>query len=80
MKANTIKLEEPLLKRLNLIKPSQLSLAAFVRSLLDQSIKRVQMLKAAQNYQKFLAENEDEQVWLDDWQKINLIKSPKRKK
>lgn len=74
MKATTIKLEEPILIELYSIKPSQISLTAFVKDLLHKGVQRQKMQDAAHRYQDFLAANAEETEWLKHWETAPLSK------
>lgn len=80
MQATTFKLENPLLKELYKIMPKKSGLSAFVRNILEQEILRQKKIKAALEYQEFMASHPDEQLWLEEWESVDLAKTPKSKK
>ncbi len=80
MKATTIKLENPLLNELNGVRPSQKSLSAFVKEILEQDIRRRKMREAARKYQEFLTANPEEKSWLEEWESVDLTRPPQSKK
>lgn len=79
MSATTIKLEGELLKRLQQVKPSSLSVSAYVRSLIEGDLRRQALAAAARAYQEFLAAAETERDWLDEWTRADLVKPPTEK-
>ncbi|MBI2335428.1 MAG: hypothetical protein HYU97_01515 [Deltaproteobacteria bacterium] len=83
MQATTIKLEGPILSEIKKILPKDKSLTSYVRGVLEQELRRQKMLESANDYLKFLADNPEEQTWLEEWQDLDLAKAPqlfKRKK
>ncbi len=83
MQATTIKLEGPILSEIKKILPKDKSLTSYVRGVLEQELHRKKMLESANDYLKFLANNPEEQTWLEEWQDSDLAKAPtpfKRKK
>jgi hypothetical protein len=80
MKGTTIKVEGPLLAELERAKPPTLSLTAFVRSVLEREVRRRKMLDAAERYTEFLRANGDERAWLEEWDRADLARAPKRKR
>jgi len=80
MKATTIKVEGDLLLALERAKPSSQSLTTYVRSILRDELHRQQMITAAERYTEFLREHADERVWLEQWDRADLARPPKRKR
>lgn len=80
MRATTIKVEGELLERIDRHRPKDVSITAFVRSVLDQEIRRREMSQAADAYADFLESNEDERTWLADWASADLAKAPRRRR
>jgi predicted CopG family antitoxin len=80
MKANTIKIENPLLEELYRLKPKSTSFSEFLRSLLKQCVTRSKMGAAAEKYQAFLEDNADEREWLGEWAEADLAKPSTVKK
>jgi hypothetical protein len=80
MKATTIKLEGELLCELEATKPESVSLSAFVREVLRKDLQRRKLSRAAVSYEKFLAENPEEQLLLREWDEADLTRTPKRKR
>ena len=79
MKANTIRLEQDLLRELYpLLKPKQ-SLASFVREALRRDIQRQKMLRGAGQYLNFLKNNAEERESLEEWSEVDLTQAPKTK-
>ena len=79
MKANTIKIEDPLLGELYGIKPKNITFSEFLRSLLKQVVTRNKMAIAAEKYAAFLNENPDENEWLNEWTEADLTTPAKGK-
>ena len=77
MSDTTIKLEGPLLVQLQQIKPRAMSISAFVRSLIEDAVRRSAMAEAARQYQDFLASSPSECAWLDAWTSADLISPPR---
>lgn len=78
MKATTIKVEGELLGELERTKPEHQSLTTYVRSILQQEVRRRQMTAAAERYSEFLKEHADERAWLEEWDRADLAAPPKR--
>jgi hypothetical protein len=78
MKATTIKVEGELLAELERTKPAAQSLTAYVRSILRQEVRRQQMIAAAERYTDFLQQHADERTWLEEWDRADLARPPKR--
>ncbi len=76
MKANTLKIEEPLLGDLNKIRPASESFSSFVRLLLKQAVRREKMAHAAEQYAQLLKDEGEEREWLDDWESADLTSPP----
>ena len=80
MRATTIKVEGQLLERIDRHRPKRQTITAFVRSVLEQELRRREMEQAASEYRRFLEEHEDERAWLDDWDSADLAKPPRRRR
>ena len=80
MKATTIKVEGELLAELERAKPASQSLTTYVRSVLQQEVRRRRMNAAADRYTQFLRQHSDERAWLDAWDRADLARPPKRKR
>lgn len=80
MKATTIKLEADLLEDIQREKPKEQSLTAFVKQAVRAELSRRQLRKSAQAYQSFLSQDQDEQVWLDQWEEADLAIASKSKR
>ena len=80
MRATTIKVEGELLAELERVKPTSQSLTTFVRSVLQQEVRRQQMTAAADRYTAFLQQHPEERAWLDVWDRADLARPPKRKR
>jgi len=80
MKATTVKVEGELLAQLERTKPSQQSLSAYVRTLLEQAIARQQMIDAADRYAEFVRDSPEERAWLTEWDSADLVTPPRRKR
>ena len=77
MSATTIKLEGDLLARLRRVKPPSVSISAYVRSLIEGDIRRHALAEAARQYQEFLAKDDAERKWLDEWTAADLVRPPR---
>jgi hypothetical protein len=80
MKATTVKVEGELLAELERTKPPRQSLAAYVRSLLQQAVVRQRMIAAADRYAEFVRETPDERAWLAEWDSADLVTPPRRRR
>lgn len=80
MKATTIKVEGDLLQELERAKPAAQSLTTFVRDVLRREVRRQQMAAAADRYTEFLAEDSEERAWLDEWDRADLARPPRRRR
>ena len=82
MKANTIKIEEELLKKIYPLLNKKQSLASFVRNTLEKEVLRQQLKESATTYQKYLESSSAEKDLLSEWESAPLEKEPsiKRKK
>lgn len=78
MRATTIKVEGELLERIDRHRPREQSITAFVRSVLEQELRRREISQAASDYTQFLKDNEDEREWLRDWDSAGLVRVPRR--
>ena len=79
MKANTIKIEEPILNDIYEVKPKEQSLSAFVREAVTRDIRRRRMAQAATEYLEFLDQSAKESQLLADWESASLELPPKTK-
>lgn len=80
MRATTIKVEGELLDELERAKPASQSLTAYVRSVLRQEVRRKQLIAAAERYTDFLRQNTAERAGLEEWDRADLARPPKRKR
>jgi hypothetical protein len=80
MKATTIKVEGDLLRDLERVKPPSQSLSAYVRSVLEQEVRRNKMIEAAVRYAEFLRREPGERAWLDEWDRADLARPPQRRR
>ena len=80
MRATTIKVEGELLEELERAKPAAQSLSAFIRSVLRRELVRRKLGDAAERYAEFLHSCEDERKWLEEWDRADLVRPPKRKR
>ena len=78
VKTTTIKLEGELLRELERAKPASQSLSAYVRSLLQQEVRRRKIADATERYAEFLRETPEERAWLEEWASADLARPPKR--
>lgn len=78
MPATTIKVEGQLLEDLNRPKPANVSLTAFVRSILEREVLRTRLADATERHASFLNESPEEQEWLGQWQRADLASPPRR--
>ncbi len=78
MRATTIKVEGQLLKDLTQAKPANLSLTAFVRSILEREVLRARLADATARYASFLAHAPEEQAWLEQWESADLASPPRK--
>jgi hypothetical protein len=76
MKATTIKVDGNLLRAIEEAKPATQSVSAFVRSVLQKEIDRRRLQQAAIAYRGFIDKNEDERMWLEAWDRADLISPP----
>lgn len=76
MSGTTVKLEGELLAAIEAVRPPKMSVSAFVRDVLQQTVDRAQTLKAAREYRDFLATNPEEVAWLDEWEASDLSAPP----
>ena len=79
MSATTLKIEGELLNELNHLRPKDQSLSAFVRGILEQTIRKQQMIAAAEQYTDFLKSCSDEAMWLEEWEQTDLESPPQSK-
>ena len=80
MRATTIKVEGKLLDELERAKPASQSLTAYVRSVLQQEVRRKQLVAAAEQYADFIRQNADERAGLEEWDRADLARPPRRKR
>ena len=76
MKANTLKIEDPLLGEINKMRPPDQSFSAYVRLLLKQAVRREKMAHAAEQYAQLLKDEGEEREWQDEWESADLASSP----
>jgi hypothetical protein len=76
MKATTIKLEGELLQQLEVSKPPDQSLTAYVRAVLRRSLDLARAREAAVEYRAFLESDPHERAWLDEWDRADLNTPP----
>jgi hypothetical protein len=76
MRATTVKVEGELLDELNRSKPVNVSLSAFVRSILEREVLRRKLGDAAEKYVKFLEKAPDERELLAEWESADLVTPP----
>jgi len=77
MRATTIKVDGELLADLQRAKPSNVTLTAFVRSILEREVVATRLAEAADRYARFLADSPDEREWLSEWERADLASPPK---
>lgn len=80
MRATTIKVEGELLAELNKAKPADVTLTAFVRSILEREVMSAKLGEAADRYTAFLEGSPDEREWLSEWERADLAAPPKRRR
>jgi hypothetical protein len=80
MRATTIKVEGELLAELNKAKPANVTLTAFVRSILEREVMSAKLGAAADRYASFLESSADEREWLTEWERADLAAPPKRRR
>jgi hypothetical protein len=80
MRATTIKVEGELLAELNKAKPANVTLTAFVRSILEREVMSTKLDVAADRYAAFLETSPDEREWLRRWTSADLATPPKRRR
>jgi hypothetical protein len=79
MKATTIKLESPLLEKIEAAKPKDQSLTSYVRAVLESELRRQKVAEAAAAYTVFLKEHPEEAAALEAWDRADLAKPPRRR-
>ncbi len=79
MKANTLKIEDPLLGELNKMRPPSQSFSSFVRLLLKQAVRKEKMAQAGEQYAQLLKKDGEEREALDDWELSDLASLPRKK-
>jgi hypothetical protein len=80
MSATTVKLEGPVLSELRRIKPSNKTLSALVRELLEAELRRQRMTRAAADYAEFLSRHPEEAEDMDAWAAAPLERDPPKAK
>jgi hypothetical protein len=80
MRATTIKVEGELLEALIRAKPKNLSLSAFVRSILQREVLRTHLVDATERYTRFLRRSPEEQERLAEWERADLSRAPRRRR
>ncbi len=80
MRATTIKVEGELLAELNRAKPANVTLTAFVRSILEREVMAARLGEAADRYAEFLEKSPDEREWLSEWERADLASPPKARR
>lgn len=80
MRATTIKVEGELLAELNRAKPANVTLTAFVRSILEREVMSAKLGAAADRYAAFLEGSVDEREWLTEWERADLAAPAKRRR
>jgi hypothetical protein len=80
MRATTIKVDGELLQELTRAKPSNVTLTAFVRSILEREVMSSKLREAADRYATFLETSPDEREWLSEWERADLAAPPKRRR
>lgn len=78
MKATTIKIEGDLLDAIEKIKPATASLTGYVKEVLQAELRRRRLRQAADEYSAFLAEQREEREELDEWERADLMASPRK--
>ncbi len=78
MSATTIKIESPLLDQLVKILPKDRSISAYVREVIEQDIRRKELIEAAEKYCDFLEAHPDEKGELEEWESFSLDLPPKK--
>lgn len=72
MNATTVKLDEELLRQIQTIKSPKQTLARFVKQAVASEIHRRRMSRAAEEYERFLAEHPEEAHALQEWEAAPL--------
>lgn len=76
MRATTIKVDGELLAELQRAKPANVTLTAFVRSILEREVMAARLGEAADRYARFLEDSPDEREWLSAWERADLASPP----
>lgn len=76
MRATTIKVDGELLAELQRAKPANVTLTAFVRSILEREVMAARLGEAADRYARFLEDSPDEREWLSAWERVDLASPP----
>ena len=80
MQATTIKLDGRLVERLRRLKPRDQTLTAFVRDVLEATVRRQKLRDAAESYAEFLRRHPKEASDMDAWASARLDESPRRRR
>jgi hypothetical protein len=80
MRATTIKVDGELLAELHRAKPANVTLTAFVRSVLEREVMATRLGDAADRYARFLEDSPDEREWLSAWERADLASPPKARR
>jgi hypothetical protein len=80
MHATTVKLDSALVKIAKAIKPDDVTLTAFIRSLVEREARQQKQYAAALEYEAFLAENSDEAEEMSAWENASLSRAPKARR
>lgn len=80
MRATTIRLDGDLLAELASAKPANVTLTAFVRSILEREVTSTKLGEAADRYVAFLDASAYERRWLCEWGRADLTVPPKRRR
>jgi len=78
MSATTVKLEGPLLDEIGRIKPSRLTLTAYVREALERDIRQRKLHDAALRYRALLETDETARLEAGEWENTPLERPVKK--
>ncbi len=78
MPASTIRLDDALLRKIRAAKPTEQSLAAYVREAIERDLLRRKLRAAAEAYRTFLDEHPEEQDQEHAWERAPLASAPRR--
>lgn len=73
MPATTIKLDSDLVQKVTSLKPSDQSISAFVRGLIEREHRAREFREAATAYQRFLDANPEERAAMETWESAPLV-------